>query len=496
MQESSSFIGIVCVECRTEQPVTSPSPVCRRCGGRLEVVLDLEAAREKVTKRSIRESKSRGVWKYRELLPIMNPRGIVSLGEGNTNLMRSESLAQVLGMRRLYIKDETSNPSGSFLDRGTTVEISRAKALAYRVVACGWSGNLASSSAAYCARGGLHSLAYMPSQIDLGKLYQIVAYGAEIIPCASRESASRKVSERMDDHYPLTPSNAFFLEGIKTSGIEVADQMDWKLPDWIIVPMGNGSHLAMIRKGLKDLELLGVVEKASTRLLGVQVEGFSPIADRIKSRGAKSKSGDSTFARDIAVRDPGMADEAIEAIRSSGGDALVVSEKEILDAVKSLASNEGIFAEPAAASTVAAIRGALESGMIGRSETVVCMITGMGLKDPAMARKLASRNRAARNIITRFEEMPFTRRIGDSKLAILRIIQESESYAYGIRKQLSDQGRSMSLVSVYQHLSELEELGLVVVERRDRTAERRVRVYYSLTARGQDVLSSLSEAAV
>ncbi len=493
MQESSSFVGIVCVNCHAEQPVGSPSPVCRRCGGRLEVVLDLEGVKERVTKESIRESKIRGVWKYRELLPVMNPKGIVSLGEGNTNLMRSESLAQVLGMRKLFIKDETSNPSGSFLDRGTTVEISRAKALAYRAVACGWSGNLASSSAAYCARGGLHSIAYLPSQIDLGKLYQIVAYGAEIIPCTSRENASMKVSERLDEHYPLTPSNPFFLEGVKTSGIEVADQMDWKMPDWIIVPMGNGSHLAMIHKGLRDLEAIGIVEKAGTRLLGVQVEGFSPIVDRIRTRSGKNKTGDAAFARDIAVRDPGMADEAIQAIQSSGGDALVVSEKEILDAVKSLASNEGIFAEPAAASTIAAVRKGLDSGVLGRSESVVCVITGMGLKDPAMARKLASRDRAARNIITRFEETPFTRRIGDSKLAILRILQESESYAYGIRKELSALGRDMSLVSVYQHLSQLEDMGLIVVERRDRTAERRVRVYYALTARGQEVLSSLTE---
>jgi len=493
MQELSNFIGIICVECRTKQPVSSPSPACRKCGGRLEVIMDLEAAKERITKESIRESRNRGVWKYRELLPLMNPKGIVSLGEGNTNLMRSESLAQVLGMRRLFIKDETSNPSGSFLDRGTTVEISRAKALGYRVVACGWSGNLASSSAAYCARGGLRSRAYLPSQIDLGKLYQIVAYGAEIIPCTNREDAFRKVSEQSDGHYPLTPSNAFFLEGVKTSGIEIADQMDWRLPDWIIVPMGNGSHLAMIHKGLKDLEILGVIEKSNTHLLGVQVEGCSPIVDMIKSQSGRSKYGDTAFARDIAVEKPGMAKEAIQAIRSSGGDALVVTEKEILDAVKSLASNEGVFAEPAAASTVAAVRKALDSRIISRSEFVVCMITGMGLKDPTMARKLASRDRAARNIITRFEEAPFTRRIGDSKLAILKILQEEGSYAYQIRKRLVLKGKTISLVCVYQHLSELGNLGLIVVERHDRTAEGRVRVYYAVTTKGQDVLSSLSD---
>lgn len=492
----SNFTGIICVECHTKEPVSSPSPVCRKCGGRLEVVMDLEAAKEKITRESISKSKDRGVWKYRELLPLMNPKEIVSLGEGNTNLMRSESLAEVLGMRRLFIKDETSNPSGSFLDRGTTVEVSRAKALGYGTIACGWSGNLASSSAAYCARGGLHSRAYLPSQIDLGKLYQIVAYGAEIVPCANREDALRSVSERPGEHYPLTPSNAFFLEGIKTSGIEVLDQMDWRQSDWIVVPMGNGSHLSMIHKGLKDLETLGVIDRPHTRLLGVQVEGCSPIVDMIKGQSGRSKHAGAAFARDIAVEEPGMAKEAMRAIRSSGGDALVVTEKEIFDAVKSLASNEGIFAEPASASTVAAVRKALDSRIIGRPESVICMITGMGLKDPTMARRLASKNRAARSIITRYEATPFTRRIGNTKLAILRMLQEEESYAYSMRKKLALDGKSISLVSIYQHLAELEDLGLVAVERHERTAEGRHRVYYAMTAKGQEVLSSLASGAV
>ncbi len=492
----SNFTGIACVECHAKEPVDSPSQVCKRCGGRLGVVMDLEAAKETVTRESIGTSKERGVWKYRELLPLVNPREIVSLGEGNTNLMRSESLAEILGMRRLFIKDETSSPSGSFLDRGTTVEVSRVKALGYGTIACGWSGNLASSMAAYSARGGLRSRAYLPSQIDLGKLYQIVAYGAEIIPCASREEAMRSVSEHEEEHYPLTPRNAFFLEGIKTSGIEILDQMNWRQPDWIVVPMGNGSHVSMIYKGLKDLETLGVIDRPRVRLLGVQAEGCSPIVDMIKGTSGRSKHGGADFVRDIAVEDPAMAKEAMAAIGSSEGDALVVTEKEILDAVKSLASHEGVFAEPASASTIAAVRKALESRIIGRSESVVCMITGMGLKDPSMARRLASKDRTARSIITRYEAAPITRRIGDTKLAILAMLRENESYAYSLRRELALKGRSISLVSVYQHLTELEEMGLVAVERQERTAEGRRRVYYAMTAKGREALSSLGGGPV
>jgi len=455
--------------------------------------MDLEAVRERVTRKSIESSRKRGVWKYTDLLPLMNPKDIVSLGEGNTNLLRSESLAHVLGLKKLYIKDETTNPSGAFLDRGVTVEVSRAKALGYKGASCGWSGNLASSLAAYCARGGMHARAHLPGQIDLGKLYQVVVYGAEIVPCHTRDEAFSRLMEQQSEYYPVTAHSPFFLEGIKTSGIEVVDQLEWALPDWIVVPMGNGTHLSMMFKGLKSLEALGLVDEVSTRLVGVQVEGCSPIADMFKGRssGAKRKNPDFTFARDIAVESPGMAEEAIEALRSSGGDAVVVSEKEILDAVKSLAMNEGIFAEPAAASTIAALRRMLDSKEISRSDSVVCMITGIGLKDPAMARKLASRNRVARNIISRSEETPFTRRIGDTKLAILKILRGGESYAYAIRKQLAEEGKSISLVSVFQHLSELQDMDLISMDRHERSPERRIRVYYVLTERGSETLGSL-----
>lgn len=489
----STFVGLVCTKCGAKQPVSFPWPTCERCDGRLEAVMDLEAVKERVRKDPTRWSKGRGVWKYSELLPLMSTRDIVTLGEGSTNLMRSEMLALALGMKRLFIKDETSNPSGSFLDRGTTVEVSRAKALGHRTVACSWSGNLASSVAAYCARGGLRSRAYLSSRIDLGKLYQIVAYGAEIILCSSREEASRKLLEQPIAHYPLTACNAFFLEGIKTSGIEIADQMDWRPPDWIIVPMGNGAHLSMIHKGLKELQELGIIEELNTRLLGVQIEGCSPIVDMVRAQDGSEKSLDAGFASDITVMTPAMGEEAARAITSSGGDALVVSEREVLEAVKDLASEEGIFAEPAAASTVAGLRKALESGIIGRSESVVCMITGMGLKDPMMARKLASQNRAARSILARLETTAFTRRIGDTKLAILRLLRRESSYAYSIRNMLALEGKAMSLASVYQHLSELESLGLIAVERRVRTAARRVRVYYGVTMKGQEVLSSFTE---
>ena len=482
-----NFSGIRCSACGKMAAVSLPSPVCNSCGGRLDVMMDLERVKEVVTKESMANSRNRGVWRYQQMLPVISSEAIVSLGEGNTSLLRSNMLAEILGLRRLYIKDETSNPSGAFIDRGMTVDVSRAKALGFKAAACGWSGNLASSLAAYCARGGLTSRAYLPGQIDLGKLYQTVAYGAEIVPCTSREEALEQLRENQNEFYPVIASNPFFLEGIKTTGIEIVDQLGWRPPDWIVVPMGNGSHITMMHKGLRELEELGLVSSLGTRLVGVQVEGCSPIADMIRPSKRRRANIDCTFARDIAIESPAMADEAAEAIRRTRGDVAVVSEKEILDAVKLLAKNEGVFAEPASASTVAGLRKLVDLGTIVRSDTVVCTITGTGLKDPAMARRIAAKNHVAMRMISKYEPGAVSRRIGDTKMVILDTLQEGESYAYALRKRVVDRiGKNLSLVSVYQHLAQLQDLGLIAVQKRERSPERRIRVYYGLTEKGSE----------
>jgi DNA-binding transcriptional ArsR family regulator len=213
--------------------------------------------------------------------------------------------------------------------------------------------------------------------------------------------------------------------------------------------------------------------------------------DAVKSVTRRTKTAPSSFARDIAIESPSMGAEAVEAIRATGGDAVAVTENEILDSVKLLARNEGIFAEPASASTIAGLRRLVDSGVVSRSDTVVTLITGIGLKDPVMARKIATKNRVARNMISKFDGQPVRRRIGESKVAILAILSEGADYAYCMRKKLGDEwDRRMSLVSVYQHLSELEGLGLIAVEKHERSPERRMRVYYSLTESGLEFLKN------
>jgi threonine synthase len=312
---------------------------------------------------------------------------------------------------------------------------------------------------------------------------------AEIVPSSDKEEATRSLLEAKDETYPVTGTNPFFLEGMKTTAVETIDQLDWSAPDWIVLPVGNGVHLSMLAKGLREIEALGLVDDVHTRLLAVQIDGCSPIVDAIKGASRRKAARVSSFARDIAVENPSMGDEAVEAIRATDGDAVTVTEREMIESVKLLARNEGIFAEPASASTIAGLRKLVESGVVRRSEAVIALITGIGLKDPVMARSIATKNRVARNMISRFEGPPTTRRMGESKLAIMSILSHGADYAYRIRARLAaDFGRSMSLVSVYQHLNELESLGLIVVERRERSPERRVRVYYALTESGSEFL--------
>ena len=484
-----NFQGIRCSRCGKNVHVGTPSSVCERCGGQLEIVMDIEDLKEHFTKEALNDRRLRGVWRYRDILPVANPKAIISLGEGNTNLLRSESLAQILGMKRLFIKDETTNPSGAFIDRGTTVEASRAKALGYRSAACASSGNLASSMAAYCARGGIRFRAYLPGEMDLGKLYQAVAYGADIVPVSGRVEADAALRNLQKETYPVTGRNPFFLEGTKTAAVEIVEQLDWRAPDWIVVPVGTGAFLSMIHKGLEEVRQLGLLDEMSTKLVGVQLKGFSPILDRLDGRTSRPSSATCTFARDIAVANPCMGDEAVDAIRKTGGKAIAISENEMVECVGVLARNEGIFAEPASASVIAGLRELIESGTLDRSDSVVALMTGIGLKDPVVARKIASENRVARSLMSRSGEAPVARRIGDSKMAILELLSGRSDYAYSLRRAMAEKyGRSMSLVSVYQHLSELTVLGLISIEKHERSPERRMRVFYALTDRGAEFL--------
>jgi len=353
----------------------------------LEVRYDYDSLREFVDT-SLWKARPISVWRYEELLPLGRASVKVSLGEGGTSLHRSTRLAERLGLKRLRVKDEGQNPTGSFKDRGMTVGVSKAVEIGAGRVACASTGNTSASLAAYAARAGLRSIVVIPSgKVALGKLAQSLAYGARVVQLeGSFDDALRVVMElaRSDTGlYLLNSVNPYRLEGQKTLAYEVWDQLGGTVPDTIIVPVGNAGNISAIWKGFRDLNQLGLISDLP-RMVGVQAEGASPIARAFK-RGLNEIEpvpNPETVATAIRIGSPVSWKKALMAVRSSRGIIETVTDQEILDAQKLLASLEGIFVEPASASSIAGLKKLVESGAVNREEEIVCITTGHGLKDP------------------------------------------------------------------------------------------------------------------
>ncbi|MEM3088659.1 MAG: threonine synthase, partial [Candidatus Bathyarchaeia archaeon] len=452
-----------CTCCGETYSLDKAFQACPNCKGTIDVIYDYEKIRERLNPQKL-ERRGPGVWKYLELLPISDELKIVSLGEGGTFLHKCDRLANELRLKNLFIKDETTNPTGAFIDRGTTVEVSKVKEIGFKSLCCATTGNLGASLAAYSAKAGLNCTVFIPSWVDLGKLYQIIAYGADAEPTENYEEAFSKAVQLIGKSHLVTPGNPFFLEGEKTTGYEICEQFGWKTPDRIIVPMGHGGHISMIWKAIKELFKIGFIAETSVMMTGVQAKGCAPIVEAYEGNEKTIKPVDKTqtFARDLGVKNPLLGYFALQAIRESKGIAISVSDKEIIDATRLLAKTEGIFAEPAATSTVAALRKLLDNGEIDRSERIVCVITGLGLKDPATARRLVERVKEMEKLIKRVEERKLTVKLGRTKLYILEILSTRELYGYGIWKEIKERYNIIiKIPSIYQHLSELEMLGLI-----------------------------------
>jgi threonine synthase len=487
---------LICTKCRAKYRLEVDYRPCRKCGGQLLLYSDLDVISKKVTKR-IFDHRGWGVWRYRELLPDIEKRKIVSLGEGGTALLKCERLAQTLGLRSILIKDETTNPTGSFLDRGMTVEISRANELGLKTLSCqADSGNFAASASAYAARAGLncaiHSLRQRIEEINLGKLYQIIAYGGNIV-VESHPITNEEPNNVVERSYTLTPSNPFFAEGEKTAGYEICEQLGWRTPDRIIVPMGHGENLSMIWRGINELRMVGLVNKQHVSMTGVQLEGYSGIVDELQGRKVADMSlgKAKTVAVELAMKKPTHGYLAIRSIKDSRGEGVRVNDAEVLDAMALLARTEGIFAEPAAAATIAGLKKLADQGRVDRNEEIVCVITGAGLKDPYTARKFITKVKQVDRILSQIESRRFTTRLGGTKLKMLKIITEKETYGYEIWSKLKQRQRlDLDISSVYQHLSELEKVGLIRRSKVERVLGKPERNYYSITDRGKALTTS------
>ena len=496
-----SFVSMfVCTKCGAQFQDDVRERVCPKCGSYLEIRYDLDSI-SKILSRKLLHARNQGIWKYSELLPVSTPSKAVSLGEGGTFLHKCDRLAKQLGLKSLYLKDETTNPTGSFIDRGTAVEVTVAKERGFDSLCCGSTGNLAASLVAYAARAGIVSNVFIAQtgNVDTGKFYQILAYGANVTVVKNHEEALARANAEKYHSYVVNAYSSIFLEGVKTTIFEICEQLLWNTPDWVIVPMGNGGHLSLIWKGLREFQEIGLLDDIETKIVGVQSADCAPIVDAFVkgSETTKPITSGATIALDISVGNPSCSHTALRAIRESNGLALSVSDKEILNALSSVAKLEGVFVEPASATTVAALQHLVRSNEIDASDSIVCIVTGMGLKYPEIARILIKGQSKLEQLLSRVEDRKFTTQIGRTKQQILQILLGGESYGYGIWMSLKEEyGITIKIPSVYQHLSELRSTGLVNQTRIESTFDNRKRRYYALSEKGKTTIKQIAKLSL
>jgi threonine synthase len=385
-----------CINCGSEYGIDEIVYFCKKCGDLLEIKYDRGELAGAVSKSEWRNAPL-SVWRYRDFMPISDFSQIVSLNEGGTGLHLCNRLAKHLGIRQLYVKNEGENPTGSFKDRGMTVGVTKAVELGVKSVICASTGNTSASLAAYAAKAGLQCAVLIPSgKIAYGKLSQAIIYGAKVIQVRGNFDQALdvvlKLSEKHRNIYLLNSINPFRIEGQKSLGYEICDQLNQEAPDRIVVPVGNAGNISAIWKGFTEFHELGVA-KTLPKMTGIQAAGSAPIAQAIK-KGMDSivpVAKPETVATAIRIGAPVSWKKAMNAIRESQGTAETVTDAEILDAQKTLARVEGLFVEPASASSIAGLKKLIENGEIGKDERVVCVTTGHGLKDPDTAVKMSEK---------------------------------------------------------------------------------------------------------
>lgn len=368
---------LVCDRCGKKYSIFEKRLKCE-CGGLLHFEIDL-----KEIKKENMFSKSRGVWRYRSLIPLPNHAAFVTMGEGSTPLVRLKSIENELKTGELYLKMEGSNPTGSFKDRGMTVVISAAKLMGARRVASASTGNTAASMSAYARRGGLEPIVLIPNgKVAGGKVSQLALYGAKILEIPGNFDHAMKKALELIEHDPTTylvnSINPWRIEGQKTVVFEVVEEIG--TPDWIVVPVGNGGNIFSIWKGLKELKILGILERLP-KLLAVQASGASPIVNAIRDGSFVPVESPSTVATAISIGSPVHWERALNAIRETGGAAVAVDDSEILKSQSKLARLEGIGVESASAASLAGLVKARLEGLVEKGETAVLIGTGNALKE-------------------------------------------------------------------------------------------------------------------
>jgi threonine synthase len=377
----SAFIGLQCHLCKTRFPAEA-TYVCDRCLGPLEPIYDYSAIR--LTREEI-ERRPKNLWRYRELLPITGePR--TGFHSGFTPLVRCTRLAERLGIRELYIKDDSVNhPTLSYKDRVVSVAATRAVELGFEVLACASTGNLANSVAAHAARLGLECCVFIPDNLEAGKLLGSAIFGPTILAIAGNYDDVNRLCTQVADRYGWGFVNinlrSYYAEGAKTMGFEIVEQLGWRYPDHLVSPVAGGTLLPRIARGLRELKQIGLVEGELPKIHAAQAAGCAPVVQALES-GAEHPDvvKPNTIAKSIAIGNPADGYQVLQTVRATGGSGTAVSDEHIVDAIRLLAETEGIFTEPAGGTTLGGTIDLIRRGVIGADESVVVCVTGNGYK--------------------------------------------------------------------------------------------------------------------
>ena len=373
--------ALSCRECGHETPLAAEF-ACSQCFGPLEVAYDFPA----VTRESI-EAGPRSIWRYRDLLPVPSTvQQHANTEPGLTRLIKADRLGAALGIRNLWVKDDTGNPTHSFKDRVVAVALAAARELGFTVLCCPSTGNLANAVAAAAARAGWDSVVLVPSSLEQAKVLTTAVYDGTLLAVdGNYDDVNRLATELAAEHEDWAFVNVnvrpYYAEGSKTLGYEVAEQLGWRLPEQVVVPVASGSQLTKVDKGFTEFGKLGLVEASPYTIFGAQATGCSPVARAFEEgHDVVQPVRPDTIARSLAIGNPADGPYVLDAVRRTGGAVGHVGDEEVVEGIRLLARTEGVFAETAGGVTVATARKLVEAGTLDPDAETVLLITGDGLK--------------------------------------------------------------------------------------------------------------------
>lgn len=399
--------GLKCRECGREYP-KEPIYVCEYCFGPLEVNYDYTGIKKKLTRKSI-SARGNNMWRYRELLPI-DKEPLVGLQSGFTPLVKADNLARAFGVKELYVKnDSVSHPTLSFKDRVVSVAISKAKEFGFNTVACASTGNLANAVSAQAAEGNMKCFVFIPSDLEAGKVIASLVYAPKVVTVEGNyDEVNRLCTEVANRHkwaFVNINIRPYYAEGSKTYIYEIIEQLGWRVPQHIIVPVAGGSLISKVWKGIHEFHELGLIKGYNTRVYAAQAKGCCPVVTAIKEDSEVIKPiKPDTIAKSLAIGNPADGYYAFKTVKDSGGYGEDVTDDEIVEGIKLLASTEGIFTETAGGVTVAVTKKLIESGRIPKDESMVVCITGNGLKTQEAVLGKTGRTIGIKSNIDSFED--------------------------------------------------------------------------------------------